>query len=580
LKWANIDPNFAYDKTVRQRMYFGAHRLVKVKFWAKTQSFTGRVLFRIVGDEPVENFLENRRFTVSQTASWTQYEAVLSTYNLDTLTIWIGPEGGSGNLWLDDISIEPAGFSNMVRRSDTPLRVYRQPGNILMTEGVDYLVAELSDTTEENFVFRPKLTRTTTGGLPLNATVTVDWHTAVQYQGGRETECFSLWDPIEYYQRTIQFLDSAHKPDGFKIHINEVALSNYDPLCTSSGLSCGQLCGRYCARMCDAIWARRPNAPIRIYGDAFDIFVRDPRAHPVSEPPWTTGSLQMLNPNVEIMAMSDYSSNLDSSFSYFNQNGHQATMSVYGSSPWTLAYNGAITARRWPNCSGFQFYDWDIEAHAWLLDFSCLSWNFGPYFIHTPVEYTTRPDTVFLSAEIWTDTFRVSQPPQITARSLTYKFDTQANWTTITPSLTGPRLYSSSIVVPQDATNIQYYFSATDHRAQTRKLPPEAPNRFFIANFPESDPGGGWDPRKLDRAVRIRISGQMIEWDPVPEATSYEVHVTENGGDVNRRNQTLIAIQPASQPRYYLDPELFPKTSIELLTVTARFDPRPVSPAK
>ncbi|MBK8130203.1 MAG: hypothetical protein IPK53_15290 [bacterium] len=573
VKWANLDAGYDWDRTIHNRMFFGDHRLFKLKFWVKTQNFTGRLRFLVLGDEPVNNHFENQRISLTGTASWTLIEREFSTFNLDTASLWLGPDVGcSGNLWIDDVSIEPRGLVNMVRRADTPLQVYKQPGNVLMNEGLDYTVTDQVSPPYPGYIRTPLLQRVSGGQLPVGSAVTVNYYTAIIYQTGRETVCFSLLEPIEYYQSQIRNLDSALAPDGFKIHINEVSLANYDPLCNSRGMSPGQLCGWHCDQLYDVIQSRRPGAPVRIYGDAFDIWVDDNRCHPISTSPWTVGSLQQLAPQMEMMAMSDYSRNLDSTFAFFNANGHNAVMAYYGSANFADAIEGAIAARHSPNCQGFQFYDWDITVFDKLLDFSALGWNFGPFFVHDPLNFTARPDSMRLQVECWADSFRISQATSITARSLSYRYLPGGAWTTITPAAIGLNRYRSVLAMPANATSIEYYFSATDHRGQVGKLPPDAPARVFSVALPPAAGNDGISPGQYDGAIVPRVDGQVIEWDRLKGAQGYEVHWSPTG-DLARRRQTIVGTVPGDQCQFVFDPRLYQTMDPCYLLVYPIFNP-------
>lgn len=558
IKWANMTADYPGDRTVRQKVHFGPYRLIKAKFWYKTSNFSSRIRVLIHGDDPVNNHFENQRISVPANTDWTQLEVLFSVYHDDSAEVWIGPnEYSTGTLWIDDLTFENAGLTNMIRRADTPLRVYKQPGNTLMTEGVDYSVTELS-TPFENFVTSPKLTRINGGALSVGNQVTVDWYTAILYQTGRMTVCWSMLEPLEFYQQQIRNCDSLLAPHGFKIHINEVTLANYDQNCTSRGMTPGQLVGAYVNQMYNIIQARRPGVHVRSYGDAFDVWVKDNRCQPVTTSPWTVGALQQVNPNVEMMVMTDYSRNMDSSCVYFNDNGSPVIIAYYGTNSFQKAVQGAVIARRAANCTGMQIYDWDLGKFQKLPEFASLGWNLGPFFVHTPPVYSSRPDTVFLTCEMWTDSFTLQEPTSITSRRLTYRFLPGGNWTTITPAPSAPRSYSSALIPPGNATSLEYYFVATDHREQTRSLPPDAPSVVYRVQIPESVPNNDLDLREYNRGTVPRVNGQLIEWDPVSGAEAYEVHLSSEF-ELCRREQTLLVVVPATQTQFYVDDSIFRK---------------------
>ncbi|MCB1060659.1 MAG: hypothetical protein KDB65_10530 [Calditrichaeota bacterium] len=567
LRWYNMSSGYELDRTVHQRMHFGANRLMRLHFWYKTSSFHGRLRLLVLGDEPINNHFINNRIGIPTTTDWTEGTFVFSTYNLDTASIWIGPEEySSGSLWIDDVTIENVGPMNMLRRDDTPVEVYKEPGHILMTEGADYTIVETGATNYDRYITGPRISRVSGGALAVGNQVSLDWYSAIQYQGARETVCWSMLEPLEYYQDQIRNLDSTLAPNGIKIHINEVSMAGYDQGCTSRGLSPGQLVGSYVDQMYDIVQARRPGMFVRSYGDAFDIWVKDNRAHPITTSPWTIGSLPELSPYVEIMMMTDYSTNFDSSFAYMNAQGHNAIMSYYGASSIRLALEGAEAAHRASNCVGFEMYDWALGNYIGLPEFASMGWNLGPYFIHEPVRYTVRPDTVFLTAEMWSDSFAIPDPIYITSKLLTFRFSPGGTWTTIVPTASGPRFYTSQLITPQNATSLEYYYTATDNRDQTRRLPPEAPTRVFSAVLPAASSSDDARVRIDAHVIVPTIDGQLITWPPVADADSYQIHKAVPG-DLSRREQTLVATVPGDQTQFYLDPELFGKLSADELIV-------------
>ncbi|MBK6766101.1 MAG: hypothetical protein IPG71_07185 [bacterium] len=434
LKWANMTPDYQWDRTVHQKINFGDHRLMRLRFWYKTQDFQGKIRILVLGDDPVNNHFVNGRNSVPSTTGWTEATGEFSVYNTDSASLWIGPEEySSGTLWIDDISFENAGPMRMLRRPDTPFAVHKQPGNILVTENVDYTITETDVYDYEQYYASPRFARVPGGALAVGNQVTLDWHTGILYQGGRETVCSSMLEPLEYYQEQIRNLDSMLAPDGIKVHMIEVTLAGYDQNCVSRGMTPGQLVGGYVNQMNQIVQSRNPGMPIRSYGDAFDIMVKDNRCHPVTTSPWNVGALQQVDPNVEMMVMTDYSRNMDSSFYYFNADGHAALMSYWGGNSFAKAVEGASVARRAANCTGFLIWDWFLGAFSNMLEFSSLAWNFGPFFVHNPPRYTARPDTVHLMCEMWSDSFLINAPTSITARLVELSLPSRWQLTTVTP---------------------------------------------------------------------------------------------------------------------------------------------------
>ncbi len=558
----------------RYSVYAGHNRYLHIKYWYKLSGYAGQMRAMLQSPEPVYGMLDMRfvNYSTPTTQDWTLKEFNFSTGYADTVIIFVGAvDGTAGTMWIDDVSIEAGPLESIVRRTDTPMQVYKEPAHTPMVEGFDYQITDTSGTTYTQFVMAPRLTALTNGRLANNDSVTVDWYCAVRYQEGRMTPCFSLSAPLLEYQSRIRTLDSLLHPDGFKIHINEICYSDYDPLCTARGLTPGQLVGSYCQQMYNSIQSFRPNAPVRIYGDPVDIWVADPRLHPIATPPWTAGSLQQLATPVQIMGMTDYSTNLDSSLAYFQTNAHSSVVASYGSSGFAKCVDGAIVARRHLNtCTGMEFYDWDSTMYDLIPDYADLAWNLGPYIVHTPVVFTSRPASVDIQAELWTDLFRASLPPTLTARTLRYRLLPSGSWTSVTMNSVSPETYGVTVSLGSPSvTGIEYYLETTDSRGQTRRAPSGAPTETFVALFP---PGAGPDRvpgyEEIPYTVAHVLGYSQLEWEERDGVDWYEVHVGEHPELIDN-SPTLVVRQQPLCPRYLMVSENMRRLNLDHVHVYA-----------
>ena len=557
VKFFGLNPSTPHDLDLRHYgVVVGNNRYLKLKFWYKLSGFTGTIRAMMQTPSPVEGMVDIRfpGFPTPTTQDWTLFEYNFTSGYTDSVVVFLGPvPGTAGTLWLDDVSIEAAPLESIVRRADTPMSVYKEPAHLLMEEGFDYQLTDTSGGNHHQFWMAPRLTTLAGGRLANNDSVTVDWYCAVRYQSGRQTPCFSMMEPLIEYQNKVRVLDSLLRPDGYKIHINEVCYSNYDPLCVARGMTSGEIVGSYCRQMYDIIQTYHPGAPVRIYGDAFDIWVHDNRLHPISEPPWTVGALQELHQSTEMMALIDYSTNLDSSFAYFQANGHASVMAAYGSSGFHKCLSGALAARRHPGtCNGMQFYDWDSVQFDLVPDFADLAWNLGPYIVHTPHVFTFRPASVSLQAELWTDEFRSGESPVLTTKTLRYRHLPSGQWSSLAMTSIGTETYAATVDLPGGITGLEYYIEVTDYRGQTKRAPYNAPTETFVALFP---PGGGPDESSVYEEIRYNVNfvGEypQIEWPVMEGADWYEVH-SGMSPEFGEHSSTLISRQQPICPRFLI----------------------------
>lgn len=546
------------DLQLHQTVVVQPYGYYNLKFWIKTSGFSGSLYFDAQGPPPVYNGMiriTSSHLDISATQDWTEVSIPFSSYHLDTLGLIFGVNDlNAGTVWFDDVRIEAADLENMVRRSDTPLRVYEEPGHIPRTEGVDYRVVETYSTSYNNYVREPRLERLSGGALYYNDIVSVDWGCAIRFQDRRYTVCFSLLEPLQAYQNKVRVADSTLSPDGFKIHINEVCYAGHDQLCQSRGLTSAQLVGQYCNNMYNIIQSRRPGAPVRIYGDAFDYYTFDPRAIRAYSSPWTIGengqgTLSQISNNIVVIAMADYSNDIDSTFITYEQYGFKSVCGVFADLSTSILLNPALVARRYSSCKGVDVYGW-YKVQDIMDIVGSLAWNTGPYILHSPVTLETSSDSVDISADIWSDSLGQSSNASIVSAIVRYRWLPLGNW--IEMNMTSNATDHFAVVIPPTdlvPEGMEYAIIAKDSREQIRRAP-AGEDEYFTAGFAASV------PNRFDRSV-MHISHTttgvgdytLIEWDPVPAADYYEIHLGAKP-DFSLGSTTLLARQDRQTPRY------------------------------
>lgn len=583
VKLAGFTAGSSPSTNLMQVINLGSNKYVKVKFWYKLSDYCGQItVCEMDTDQPYNKYSAERlSFTTPTTRNWTLYETKLCTFNATEANLMIGPYYATrGTVWLDDVTIETCELENMVRREDTPLQIRKYRTNEQLAEGIDYQVFENYSTAYPQYVRNPLIMRLPGGRLNTTGdTVLVNWSVAPRYQGTRWTQCFSQSEILLVYQERIRHVDSLLHPDEFKIQINEVCYSNYDDACTRRNLTPAQLIGSHCRQMYQIIQARRPGAKVRIYGDVFDIYSGDVRANPSLTLPWTAGALQELPAPMEIMCMEGYSSNLDSSLEFFAANQHPSIMSLglwVGASRFVAAIDAAA---RHSNCTGTQWFVWqgdcDDELPELIQLMGDLSWNNGPYIIHDPVILHNRPDSLRINAEIWSDSFRIAAMPSITSASLRYRQLPNGNWTTAAMTRTSTDRFSALIPsISSNASAIEYYITAIDHRAHTSLAPADAPQKTFMVGLPfGSGSSGGTGGDRLDFSLSTFSDWSVLEWNPLPEYLWYEIH-RSTPPDFSEISATRVARQDSLCPRLILSPEDFHRLNPDSLYVIGIREPK------
>ena len=551
------------DLSLRQERNIGPNKLLKIRFWYKAEDYCGQLWVIVLGTTALSNKYDQRwtALPCPATRDWASFQFDFCSFNAGRILFLVGPKGPTaGTVWIDDVSLETADLQNMVRREDTPLNVRAKRNNLQLAEDLDYRVVETYGTSYPQFVRRPRMELMPGSRLAVGDTVLVDWACAPLYGGARQTQCFSQIEPLLEYQERIRHVDSLVRPDGFKIHINEVSYANYDDACTRRQMTPAQLVGSYCRQMYQIIQARRPGAPVRIYGDAFDIFVHDPRAMPVTTPTWTVGALEELPAPMEIMCMEGYSSNLDSSLDYFAADQHESVMAAALYVSTSRFVSAVRAAQRHSNCRGTQFFVWQGDCEAdlpWKIPlFGDLSWNMGPYIIHDPVRLVGRSDSLRISAEMWSDSFHLSTPPGMVTTTAHYRTLPGGSWAAIPMSQVGTGRYETALTPAGDGvTAVEYYLTATDLRGSVRHAPADAPLTTFVVSLPGESQGGATGSDRVEHRLSMVSGFWMLDWKNEADVDWYEIH-RSSPPDMSTSSLTLIARQSPACPRFLLPAEI------------------------
>ncbi len=518
---------------VYQYLAIQPNRLFRLSFWYKTSGYSGliRVLFFRTECNDQQVFLHY--FRPSATSEWTQVNLEVHSLVCDTLLLYFGAWLWSGGtLWLDDFSMQEMNPAWMLRRDDTPLAVYEEPGHIPLQEGPsgDFVIEETYSQSYGNcYVHYPRIRRVQGGRLVNGDRISMDWYCGYAYritpQEYRRTVCFSLLEPLAYYQQKVSNCDSLFHPDGFKIHINEVPIANWDPSCTSSGLTPAELLGSYVRQMYNIIQARRPGAPVQVYGDMFD------PNHNARDCHWAVngtlaGSLSELQ-GIPIALLGLIGEKVDSSLNYFSQQGFPS-IAAHGGGGLQVGLIEAEAARlhKGGGCQGASLYSWYWSDYDSIPGFASMTWNLGPHILHKPIVFADSAATAHITAEIYPD----RQPPylqiSLTLARVQYRLLPGGSWQSANLASQGADVYAADInLAAPGTTGIEYYIEAKDSRNRTHTAPADAPFSTFSADFPKY--GGEERLEALESPVAtisVADGRPVVRWTPVKGATSYEVH--------------------------------------------------------
>ncbi len=275
LKMCNVSAQNGMCRVMKTMTGLQPYRPYHIRMWIKTSNFNTPNSFCCkVGATDgtslqMADVVDANWTSLASTQGWTQYDFIFNTCEYTQVTLYIGCWGGSGTtsniLWLDDVSIEPLGFSNPVRRPGMMPSVTSVDGKTLYIEGKDYSTIGYPDNQSSpnpaNIWSQPQIVTALPGGrLTENSQVRVTYHhTQSVLFWGEICPCLAnpaLYDEIATAMHQIH---TDFNPSGYFFNHDEMREGGRDESCLRTGKTPGELLAdniRRCQNM-----ARKEIAP-------------------------------------------------------------------------------------------------------------------------------------------------------------------------------------------------------------------------------------------------------------------------------------------------------------------------------
>ena len=344
----------------------------RVRFWLKTEAVVPVSEFRCfamgVGGK-VLSFMDSG---AKQTQDWTEHTIIFNSQNFDQVTLYTGLwSGQSGKFWLDDISVEEAGFLNVLRRPGAPIKLEYENGQVLKEgELVDPVVDPNLGTTpwkgEYTFTHATPLIKTK---LPEGTRVLASYSHAVATESGKTAICPSEPKTLDILKDQFARVATMWKPKGLFLAHDEIRVAGVCPLCsisTPGALYANNL------RQCVALAHRTvPGGMTLVWSDMFDPSHNAVDNYYLSGGTWKE-SWRGLTPDVTIMNWNSGKPN--ESLGFFAGLGcHQILSGFYdapvdGIKPWLAA------ARSVKGIDGVMYTTW-VGDYSKLESFAKVAFN-------------------------------------------------------------------------------------------------------------------------------------------------------------------------------------------------------------
>ena len=249
-----------------------------VSVMLKTEDFDAVAATNIAVLAPDGQSLNWHMPSLRQTEDWRRIDITFNSLDNTKLNLYFGTWGArKGKIWWDDVSVEPAGFVNVLRREGTPVSVKSEDGKTIFTEGKDF--GKIVDPSmgsipyagcytawhEPPTVRIPPESRLTEGQRVLVSY----YHTSVIY-GEQVGICFADPKFKEMVRWQIEQVCKHVEPDGYFMSHDEIRQCGWDKSCVDTGKTPAGMLAENVAWCVETISKTDPGKPIAVWSDMFD----------------------------------------------------------------------------------------------------------------------------------------------------------------------------------------------------------------------------------------------------------------------------------------------------------------------
>ena len=273
-----FDPKNGHGRLM-QKLTVAPFRYYHVSAWAKTEGFTAAGEFRVqvlAG----KRSLNYAAAGLAPTQDWKQLHATFNSLDCNEVNLYLGVWGGKGGeVWLDDVKVEPAGLVNLVRRAGAPFSARSEDGKTEYVEGRDFAPAvdplmgskpwagSYSVWHEEPAIAVPAGSRLKEGQKVLLSYC----HTAI-IDHSQVMCCMNEPRVYEILDWQAREMKKNVAPDGWFMQHDEIRVQGWDDSCVKSGRSPGQTLTENVKRCTEILRKHDGKGAVYVWSDMFDPF--------------------------------------------------------------------------------------------------------------------------------------------------------------------------------------------------------------------------------------------------------------------------------------------------------------------
>jgi hypothetical protein len=256
---------------IAQSLPVKPYRTYRMRCWVKTSELTPRESFHLWAFTPDGRDLAYMEPWMAPTSDWHELVWAFNSWYADHVDFRIGvSDGGTGKIWVDDVSVEEVGLTNVLRREGTPVTVRNEKTGEVYKEGRDY--APIADP-QLDFHWDhegPSIHLLAGGRIHAGDRLRVDYfHGTTIY---RDQVPLDMSEPAVYeiWRRQIPLMQKYLAPRKYFLSMDEVRIGGFCEACKRRHLPINQILGDCLTRQYEMIRAADPKAQIYVWSDMFD----------------------------------------------------------------------------------------------------------------------------------------------------------------------------------------------------------------------------------------------------------------------------------------------------------------------
>ena len=271
VRFENFGKNSGGEVWLAQPLRVHPQRCYRLRCWVKTEDAAPRAIFHLWAVAPDGRDLAYMEPVLPATSGWQELVWAFNSWYADRVEFRIGvSEGEAGKVWVDDVSVEEVGLTNVLRRAGTPVRVQNDKTGEDYKEGRDY--ARVSD---PKLDFRwdhegPALQIPAGSRIHSGDRLRVDYfHGTTIY---RDQVPIDMSEPAVYdiWQRQVPLVEKYLAPNKYFLTMDEVRIGGFCETCKRRHLSMAQILGDCLTRQYRMLRAANPKMEIYVWSDMFD----------------------------------------------------------------------------------------------------------------------------------------------------------------------------------------------------------------------------------------------------------------------------------------------------------------------